>query len=469
MELAAAAHLAVSRAERELSFFERYGAAAPDARARARGVLERLRPPGAAGHSTASAPAVSKALRALDAAGDRAVPRELERLQELVDALEVQLIPGIFDSAATAVVAGRLSTIRALVSPLYPPGEKLDVTLSLLWTRPDGSLLQAYRGLAKSAEFGPAGFSVELASPAGGGDWQLAIEVERDGVSARGEAQAVQWVADLRRRAARHFGEVSSPLDVRAPLARWFSLLEQRGLCTRVLGRAEPWFRWLDGAPSPGLPVPWCSLFVGPGEEPQWVWRLSPEALAEPGQTAAAEPGFRGTLLLIAPRGEPAEAVLHRPGWSRFAGWRVLSARLPQGGAEGTIPSFFSALQQSLEREPGPWQPLVVVARGDASGQLAMTYFGQGTRPYAAEILPLSGVQGDPAALAGAVPRVVIAPGVPRGESTGPCHSVARSTWWIDCDSVPLIAEQELLEHLHRALEPLRQALQPVPAPAQEK
>ncbi|HTF87077.1 MAG TPA: hypothetical protein VK843_01625, partial [Planctomycetota bacterium] len=228
IDLAMEAHLAVARSERELEFFDRYEQARAEARARARAVLERLRSPGSPSGAPSSSFAVAKATRALDPAppaSDEAARLANERLQELVDALDLQPTPGMFNAGAP--IEGQL--VRVVVYPLYAPAERLQTTLSLFWTRPDGKTQLGYRGLAKSNVFDSQGFSVEVAAPGSEvGTWKLAVELEREGLVARGAPVEIQCVPRLADRSHALFDELGAPEDPGRPLARWIALASQR-------------------------------------------------------------------------------------------------------------------------------------------------------------------------------------------------------------------------------------------------
>ncbi|MEO6709901.1 MAG: hypothetical protein ABI054_01000 [Planctomycetota bacterium] len=378
IDLAMEAHLAVARSERELEFFDRYEKAGPEARARARAVLERLRSPGSPSGAPSSSFAVAKATRALEPAplaSDEAARLANERLQELVDALDLQPTPGMFNAGAP--IEGRL--VRVAVYPLYAPAERLQTTLSLWWTRPDGKSQLGYRGLAKSDVFDTQGFSVEIAAPGSEiGTWKLAVEVERENLVARGAAIEIQSVPRLADRSRALFDVLEAPDDPRQPLARWIALASQRGMRTLAGLALDDQLARLEAAPRQGVPYPWCMAFMGEDSDPQWLWRVE-----GPGAPKAS-------LLILCPSTEPPEAALSRSAWA-WPGFRVLSTHLPRGaGQEGSVKELFDRIHAALAREGLDDQPLVCVARGDSIGRLAMGFYGAKARPYSADVVALS-------------------------------------------------------------------------------
>ncbi|HUR27110.1 MAG TPA: hypothetical protein VM509_02920 [Planctomycetota bacterium] len=444
LDLAMEAHLSVVRAERELDFFERYASADPDARARARTVLERLRTPGAASGAPSTTFAIMKAMRALEGPSN---PGSLaaERLMELVDALDVQMTPGMI--AAGAPIQDQL--VRLVVYPLYPPPERLECALSLWWTRPDGERRLGHRALAKPAVFDPQGFRVEVAAPGSEpGTWKLSIELERESLVARGAPLSIACVPRLAERSHSAFDALEDPTDPRQALARWIALASQRGLRTLAGARVEEQLARIEGEARAGSPYPWSLAFEGEGGDPHWIWRVDPED----------EP--RAILLALCPSSEPPEASLSRAEWA-LPGCCVLSSHLPRGGGhEGSVQAFFERLKSVLAREGRATLPLVCVERGDAVGRIAMGFHGASTRPFAAEILSLTSVPPSAASLEGTVPRLVFAPG---GRADVGELDAAAKTWWIDAPAIPLIADFELPRRMRESLHVL------IPVPPRAK
>ncbi len=440
LDLAMAAHLAVAQSERELEFFDRYEKAGDEARARARLVLERLRSPGAPGGSPSSIFAVAKATRALDLAAADATKRDVERLQELVDALDLEPSPGMF--AAGASTEGQV--VRVVVYPLYPPPERLQVTLSLWWTHPDGREQLGYRGLAKPAVFEPQGFCVDAAAPGTeAGAWKLAIELEREGLVVRAAPLEIQCVPRLAERTRALFDKLEDLKDPRQALARWIALASQRGMRTLARTRVEDQFERLESHPREGVAYPWSLAFVAEGGEQQWLWRVD-----GPGDPQA-------TLLLLCPSSQPPEATLSRDGWA-WPGYRVLSTHVPRGsGGEGSVKELFDRVRAALALESHGTQPIFVVARGDAIGRLAMGFYGANSRPYDAEILSMSTAPLSADSLESGVPRIVFAPG---GSAKLAAMKPGSKTWWLDAPTIPLIADFELPRRLRESIHVLTPA-----------
>lgn len=444
LELMMDAHFRVARSERELAFFDRYAMASEEARARSRSVLERLRAPGTASAAPTSSPTLAKALRALeipDTGSNASATRTRERLEELIDSLDLQATPGML--AAQSSLEG--TRVRIAVSPLYPPKERLQVSLSLVWILPDGSERVAYRGLAKPAVFDAAGFAVELAFPGTqAGTWRLAIEVEQEGISVRSALFELQCVAGLAERAGQVFAGLADLADPRMPLANWLALDMQRGLRTLARVDAEQQLSRLEGRASAVRAYPWMLAFAASEGEAQWIWRLDPPGAAQ------------ATLLLLCPSTEPAEASLSRAEWASLEGWSVLSMHLPRGAAgEGTTQELFARLTAILNRA-GDKRPIVCLARGDAIGNFAIGFYGAKSRPYAAEVLLMSTTPASAESLAGSVPRMVLAPG---GRTTPAESAIGSHTWWLDSSTLALVADFELPMRLKSALPLLLGAL----------
>ncbi len=444
LELALDAHFRVARIERELAFFDAYAAAGEEARARAILMLERLRTPGSASDAPSDSQTVARAMAALAPQPEGLDAEQLlarERLQALVDAFELEPAPGVFEGAAAR--AGRL--MRVEVASLYMPPASMGGTLSLLWTGPDGAQHLGYRGSVGPEVFGPKGFAVELPLPGHApGSWSLAIEIERNGVSARRAGTQVECVDDLEARAHAQFDDLEDPTDPRMPLAVWMSILTQRGLHTLARVSAAEQLARLEGRTGDHGAYPWAFAFESADGSPRWIWRRDP-----PGEA-------RGTLLLLAPTAEPAEASLSRKEWSRLSGWRVLSTHIPGGaGKEGSTAALFARITAKLEAA-GERGPIVCVTRGDSLGRLAMAFHGASERPYAAEVLSTCVVVEDPTTLLGPMPRLILAPG---GRASLAEAKLDERSWWIDSASLPLIADFELPARLEAALAPLEKLL----------
>ena len=436
MDLAHEAHLRVVQAEREFNFFARYTFSSPEGRGRAARLLERLRTPGSAAGAPSTWSALAKATRALEEPLSGASAQtllEAERLQELVDALDLQPAPAIF--SAGAPTDGQV--LRVVVYPIHPPAQRLDATLSLVWTRPDGVERIAYRGQAKASLFEPAGFALEIAAPGStAGRWNLALELERNGVRVRGDPLELQCVPRLIERSQARFADLEDPTDPRQCLARWIALAAQRGMRTLALQDCDAQLARLEGEPRAFEPYPWMHAFQDDGADPHWIWRLDP----------AGAP--RATLVLLTPSSEPPEAQLARPEWrdlARLEGLRLLAVHLPRNAAgPGGAAALFARLAQACDGSP-----LVCVARGDAIGRLAMSFHGRDSRPYTAEILAMSDEPADPSALESVVPRLVLAPG---GRATGVDAQITASVWWLEGPSIALLSSFELPARLHATL-----------------
>jgi hypothetical protein len=441
LDVAHETHLRVVRAEREFQFFARYTFAPPEARARARSLLERLRTPGAASGATSTTPALARASRALEEPppnADAKLLREALRLQELVDALDLQATPTFFSEGT--VTEGHL--LRVLVYPIYPPAERLSSVLSLYWTQPDGLENLAFRGLTQPSLFEPSGFSVEVPAPGNTvGRWYLTLELEREGLRVRGEALELQCVPQLGERSEQVFEGLSERADPRQTLARWLALASQRGLRTLALLDCDAQLARLEARPRAFEPYPWALAFEDADFDPHWIWRLDPA-----GEAVA-------TLVLLTPSVEPPEAQLSRPEWSDFArldGLRILATHLPPGSGKENAPA---ALFERLA-EAGGGKPLICVARGDAIGQLAMSFHASKARPYAAEVLALSAAPADPSALGTLVPRLVFAPGG-SADADAASAKIADNVWWLDGPSLELFSSFELPIQLRGALREL--------------
>lgn len=440
LERAMDQHLLVARAERELEFFERFASADREARARAAAVLETLRSPGAGASSPSHAAALARALRALESAPDVASGGEVskldrERVEDLVDCLDVQIAPGVFP--ADAPVDGRV--VRVAIHPLYAPRERFEAELSLTWILPDGSTRLAYRGIAKPAAFEDAGFELELAAPGSKrGRYALVVELARGEARARGRAQTCEGVESLGARVERHLGELSGADDPRRALAEHVERLGERGLRSRVGLDVDAQLARLEGAPRPLEPYPSARAFASSDGTSEWIWRLDPPSNSAT-DTAAART-VRASLVLLAPRGEPAEAALARDAWRQAAasqGWRIESVHLPRPhSGEGSTAELFERLSP---REPGV--PRIVIARGETGGQLAMGLMGVSPRPYDFEVLStayrMSGEGPEP----GPTPRLFLSPGGRTAESS---EIWREGLWWFDAPALTTLGEFEL-------------------------
>jgi hypothetical protein len=363
----AVAHRQALQIERERELLERYCAAPAELRARAEDLLRAGRDPRSPRLNPLPLATIAAARRALE---DGEPSSELEPWFDLVDSLDLRVVPGLFcarregrGEALTVtlvslwdsrVAGGSGGHERGALEPgaLEPEG---GVEASLIWISPDGEELRARREPVSAAAL-DAGFEMYIRPPASGaGLWSLCLELRTSlGLvrSAPVPVECVEDLAGLRARLASAPG-VDHPAAGRE-LARRIEDACQHGL-RRASGLSiETWSERLSSGAAGPTPRPFDAGDLRTAGAS--LWELAPRA----------EPSKRMFLLLVAQEEHPTDVLTGPVGraWSRVyasEAVRVLAARLPLPGAEGLD---LRELARHLKGVEGV-EHLVVVARGD--------------------------------------------------------------------------------------------------------
>ena len=435
-------HQQVAENLRWVEFLGAWGQADAAGRARALEVLESLRQAGADSIAAPSFEALARARRALEREPDPALERS--DLRRLADALDLIAIPGAFEPAAE----GPGQALTVLVRPLYRSGSHAGIELSLVWVSPSGEEHAARREPVEAAALEGGSFPMYLRAPLSQpGLWQLAPEVEREGVALRGSAVPVECVARFGERLDRALERARDPGTSEGHLA--LALADLRALGARTLAALRP-SQALELLERPrearagGSPAPLEPCFRDGQGLPHWAWSI--DGVEDPEQVA----------VLLAPPGETPDAILAgAPGeaWRTFArehAARVVSAELPPLGPEhgaAEIAELFRRLRG------GSSAPLLVVARGDTLGRLQLGLFGEERPPF--DRLAASTILGArPQDVFPSVPRLFVAPGgaAELPENAGGAEAAPELTW-VDGSPIPLCNELRLPRLLSSWLE----------------
>ena len=327
-------HVRALRAERTASFLSAWEHADAEARARACAALVAGRPSGAPAGAAPTLKALDAARHALRGPGADEVET---RLRNLVDALDVRVVPGAFGPAQE----GRGQPLTVRVNTLWNVEAPAAVTVTLRWLAPEGTTSEARSEEIGGGAFSARGFEMYVRAPlsASGRLFGLELEARSGKRSARAVPVPVACVA--------------SPAEPESAAAR--ELQERwQALC------AEGW----RSALAPGVAQP-AGLAYATARTSEWAWFLRDD------------PTPRCALVLLAPPEEAAEAVLLDPLAARWRatgdelGARVIAARLPYPLGSGEHPDlahFLTELPGLADLQPDA--RVFLVARGMASTHL---------------------------------------------------------------------------------------------------
>jgi len=435
-------HADAVRAERAQLALDAWDRASDEQRAAARELLQRTRRSNAPAAAPPPLPAIHAAWMALRAADGAQQATADAGLDDLAAALDLRATPGFFSAREEG--EGELITVR--VERLWPARVESTVQVNLWWLQnadwpPAASGEPARSEPATPAAFDGAGFDLFVRAPRSpaGTRWWLALQL------VRGEAQA--WSLPV---------PVSCVSDAPAVLGVAREALEEPGparalaralLATALTGARLPVglspsdvVELLSSPPPlrPGaLPRPLELAFREPSGRERWIWAWMP---VEPVQRA---------LVLLAPQGEPPEAVFSGQRGER---WRaaahslsafLIATPMPRLGGQGTSAADVLARVQAVVQGIGPDIQIALVARGDALDTLHLA-LKAGARPCSA-LIAVTPRAGEPRLEYGELRTLVLAPGGPEeiGElPSGVAWVRGEPLLWLDELRLPELAAQ---------------------------
>jgi hypothetical protein len=425
LDAAIAAHLQCVANERAEIALAEYAAADLDAKGRFERTLERLRAPGAGAISAPGVDVIALARRSIARAE---VPVDLERLERMVDSLDLLPAPGILDASELGATGdAEPERLSVAVRPIYPITDRVGVELSLRWIGPSGEELAAGGRSYSVLDQQQPGVDLAVDAPRGAaGVWRLVPEVARGELRARGFPVAVERIARGAERIRSAVNETGSLGTPRGWLAHSLALRAQRGLRTLVGVLPSHELRQLEGDLGELDLALLEPAFSDAHEQSHWIWR------------SREVPSPSTALILLAPAHAAPEAALLRAEWKRFA--REVGAELYSIELSGD-PNVTAKLVPTLQRLRAPSSALrtIVVARGDAVASLQWGLEGCEEYPFDGLVLCTTFEPSSPERFLDRVPRLLVAPG---GNAEMPSES-DRFTWVSGSTSL-LVAEARL-------------------------
>jgi hypothetical protein len=404
-------HAEAVRVERAQQLLDAWEDASDVQRDSARELLLQMRRSNAPAAGPPTLPSIQPAWRALHAPITDPIYTADPELVELADSLDLRAVPGFFSAHKEG--EGDLITVR--VSRLWPAKVESTVQVNLWWlTTANSQLAAAGIGMARSEPATPGafeggGFDLFVRAPRSpaGVQWYLYVELVRGEAKAESRPVLVQCVSDASAVLEVARGALEEPGSNRA--------LAQSLLAAGLTGARLPVGLFpsdvaglLQSPPPvrPGvLPRPLDLAFREANGREHWIWAWMP-----------VEP-VRCAVVLLAPQGEPPEAVL---AGKRGLRWRAaaqsLSALLvttsvPRPGSEGDGAADVLARVQALVQGIAPDLPIAIVARGDALDSLHPA-LAAGARPCAA-LIAATPREGEPRLEYGDLKTLLLAPGGP--------------------------------------------------------
>lgn len=359
-------HLDALRVERERELLELWEELGPDARRDLEARVAAGRDPRMGRFQPIPLPALSRASRALLHPGDDG---PLEPWFELVDSLDLRVVPGVF----AARESGRGEPMTVVLAGLWdsPVDQRReeDVEVALVWRGPAGEERLARQEPA-SVRALEAGFEMYVRPPESGpGVWKLVLEVRTSGGVVRSRGVAVECVAGLAEgRDALAAGDAGPGS---ADLAARLSTLLREGLRIAGADPVGPRLAALGGAPSPSP----RALGAAPGARD-----LAPHAVGEP------RPG-QDVVVLLPRRGEHPLDLLTGPvgrAWAAFAAERGALVRTADPVADREAAGLRELVRRLAADGAGR---VVVVARGDSGRLLPGSLAGEPLPELAALVL----------------------------------------------------------------------------------
>jgi hypothetical protein len=404
-------HAEAVRAERAQDLLLLWAHVSEEQRDAVRELLLQMRRSNAPAAAPPTLPAIWAASKALnEPATDPSLSAD-PGLVELAASLDLRAVPGFFSARSDG--EGELITLR--VARLWPARVESTVQVNLWWMSISDSHLESEGdGVARSEPAQPgafegAGFDLFVRSPRSpaGTQWILAVELERGEAKAWSRGVIVQCVNDAPAVLEVARGALEEPGPNRA--------LAQALLAAGLTGARLPVgllpsqvVDLLRSPPSvrPGsVPRPLDLAFREESGREHWIWTWMP-----------VEP-VRCAVVLLAPQGEPPEAVL---AGQRGLRWRaaaqslsalLISTSVPRPGSERDGAADVLARVQALVQGIGPNLPIAIVARGDALDALHPA-LAAGARPCAA-LIAATPREGEPRLEYGELKTLLLAPGGP--------------------------------------------------------
>jgi len=289
------------------------------------------------------------------------------------------------------------------VGMLLRPRLSGDLTLALVWGGPDGQQIVARREPA-TVSILIDGVPMFVRPPASQpGTWTLAVQVEREGLAARGVGIRVECLKDLRARAERALRKAEGVSLGDARLQRSLRLLLELGVRTGVALSPGRTLALLEGGGAPTWPRPVEQTFAEPGGREGWLWSLRPPGPLE------------RTLVLVAPEEELPDLVFAGTLGERWLGLAtehralLLSIDLPTSSADTTPAQLFARLRGvALELGAPEAGELIVIGRGAAGVRLS---YAVPRETYDAAVLSTVLPMENASQVLEGVPRLLVAPG----------------------------------------------------------
>ena len=310
--------------------------------------------------------------------GDLAPRASLDRLARSMD---VQVIPGAFE-------AGSTSPLRLRIWPWHAPSISESVTVRVVWTKDVWERKEVRRATVDAGAWRAPGFDLFVTPPEGPpGIHTFRVEVASSSDLDRWVTREfqVEGVENFEARVAavRERFVASEFSEEQTPEARDLLDLVDAGTRTphteSVLERLEA----LEGrAPAPG------PLGLGMGSRVRQAWRLP----SPPEQRSG------GVVLLIAPNGYPADAVLRG---AQGAAWKAFVHRTGFDcvSVPATEPAELEALVEALGLANAA--PLVCVPRGGAALRFLLALVGGEAPTDYSWVLQRSGAGAIPSQVSG--------------------------------------------------------------------
>jgi hypothetical protein len=404
-------HAEAVRVERAQQLLDAWSAASDAQRDSARELLLQMRRSNAPAAAPPTLPAIHAAWRELHQTADAAKPAADPELIELAASLDLRAVPGFFSAHTEG--EGELITVR--VSRLWPAKVGSTVQVNLWWRTTADSLVAADGvGAARSepatpAAFEGAGFDLFVRAPRSpaGTQWTLSVELKRGEETAWSRPVSVQCVSDASAVLEVARGALEQPGANRA-LAQALLAVGLTGARLPVGLLPSEVIDLLRHPPPirPGaLPRPLELAFIEASGREHWIWAWMP-----------VEP-VRCAVVLLAPQGEPPEAVL---AGQRGLRWRaaaqsrsalLISTSVPRLGSAGDGTADVLARVQALVQGIAPDLPIAIVARGDALDSLHPA-LAASARPCAA-LIAATPREGEPRLEYGELKTLLLAPGGP--------------------------------------------------------
>lgn len=435
-------HADAVRAERAQLALDAWEGATDAQRAVAREILQRMRRSNAPAAAPPPLPAIHAAMSALRAQDEASEQAADVALAELAASLDVRATPGFFSAREEG--EGELITVR--VSRLWPARVESAVVVNLWWLASADLPPRAGGELARSepatpAAFEDAGFDLFVRPPRSpaSASWSLVVELVRGDSKALSLPVKVQCVGD----APAALGLARDTLEELGPNRPLGQALLASGLSGARLpvGLSTSQVVELLQSPPPlrpgTLPRPLELAFRESNGRERWIWAWMP---VEPVQSA---------LVLLAPQGEPPEAVL---AGARGERWRaaarklsalLISTPLPRPGAEGSSATEVLARVQAVVQGIAADLPIAMVARGDALDALHPA-LQAGARPCSV-LIAATPREGEPRLDYGELPALILAPGGPDEITELPSGAAwvrGETLLWLDELRLPELAAQ---------------------------